>query len=111
MARPKGSKNKKKFINGDLPLEELIAQRAEAKAALEAERDELAAAVAEQNAKLKEFKSQIKKLDKELSALEEQKTVAAAAAAATAAKEAVQSRVEALLAEGKSLDDIMNLLG
>lgn len=39
MPRPKGSKNKKKLLAG-ANIEELIAQRNEAKAALEAERDE-----------------------------------------------------------------------
>ena len=57
------------------------------------------------------IKAEIKKLDKELIVLEEQKVAAEAAAAAEAAKEAVQSKIEALMAEGKSLEDIMNMLG
>ena len=58
---PKESKNKKKLAASDgISLEEMIAQRSEAVAALEAERDEVAAAVAEQNARLKEIKSQLK---------------------------------------------------
>ena len=110
MPRPKGSKNKKKLPAG-ANIEELIAQRSEAKAALEAERDEQAAVVAEETAKLKSIKAEIKKLDKELVVLEEQKAVAEAAAAAEAAKEAVQSKIAELMAEGKSLEDIMNMLG
>ena len=67
MPRPKGSKNKKKLLAADgVNIVELIAQRNEAKAALEAERDEVAAVVAEQTAKLKALKADIKKLDKEM---------------------------------------------
>jgi peptidoglycan hydrolase CwlO-like protein len=110
MPRPKGSKNKKKLLAG-ANIEELIAQRNEAKAALEAERDEQAAVVAEETAKLKSIKAEIKRLDKELVVLDEQKVAAEAAAAAEAAKEAVQSKIAELMAEGKSLEDIMNMLG
>ena len=112
MPRPKGSKNKKKRIVVEgMSVEELIAQRTEAKNALEAERDEVAAVVAEQNAKLKAIKSDIRKLDKELAQLEEQKAAAEAAAATDAAKAAVQGKIDELLAQGKTLDDIMNMLG
>lgn len=108
----KGEQEQKKLAVSDvLSLEEMIAQRSEAVAALEAERDAGAAAVAEQKTRLKEIKSQIKKLEKELDALTEQKAAEEAAAAAAAAKEAVRNRIDALLAEGKSLEDIMNMLG
>ena len=110
MPRPKGSKNRKNLLTG-APIGELIAQRTEAKATLEAERDEVAAVIAEQTAKLKSLKAEIKKLDKELAVLEEQKAAAEAAATAEAAKEAIQSKVAELMAEGKSLEDIMNMLG
>lgn len=110
MARPKGSKNKKKIAAG-ASVDELIAQRLEAKAALEAERDELTAVVAENTKNLRAVKYQIKKLDKEVAAYEAQKAAAEAAEAAAAAKEAVQAKIEELLASGKSLDEIMNLLG
>ena len=57
------------------------------------------------------IKAEINKLDKELVVLEEQKAAAEAAATAEAVKEAVQSTVAELMAEGKSLEDIMNMLG
>lgn len=110
MPRPKGSKNKKKTLVG-APVEELIAQRTEARATLEAERDEVAAVVAEQRAKLKELNTEIKKIDKELGILEEQKAAAEAAAAAQAAKDAVQNKVAELMSQGMSLEEIMNKLG
>lgn len=109
MPRPKGSKNKKKLVPAD-NLDALIAQKQEEKAALEAQRDEIAAVVAEHTANLKSIKAELKKADKELASLEAQKAAAEAAAAA-AAKEAVQAKIDALMAEGKSLDDIMNMLG
>ena len=112
MPRPKGSKNKKKRIAVEgMSVEELIAQRTEAKAALEAERDEVAAVAAEQKARLKALKSDIRKLDKELAQLEAQKAAAEAATAAEAAKAALQVKIDELLAQGKTLDDIMNMLG
>ena len=110
MPRPKGSKNKKKMLAG-ANIEELITQRLEAKANLEAERDELAAVVAEHTANLKAIKAELKKIDKDLAALEAQKAAEEAQKAAAAAKEAVQSKIEELMAQGKSLEDIMNMLG
>ena len=110
MPRPKGSKNKKKTLTG-APVEELIAQRTEAKAALEAERDEVAAVLAEQKARLKELNTEIKKIDKELANLAEQKAAAEAAAAAQAARDTVQNKVAELMDQGLSLEDIMNRLG
>lgn len=110
MARPKGSKNKKKVSTG-ANLDDLIAQRLEEKAVLEAERDEIAAVVAENAAKLRAVKYQIKKLDKQVAAYEAEKAAIAAAAEAAAAKEAVQAKVDELMASGKSLDEIMGMLG
>ena len=110
MARPKGSKNKKNRIPAE-SIDAIIAQRNEAKAALEAERDEVAAVVNEQKAQLKALNTEIKKIDKELAKLEEQKAAAEAMKAADAAKEAVQNKVAELMSQGMSLDDIMNKLG
>ena len=92
-------------------LDALITQKQEEKAALEAQRDEVAAVVAEHTANLKAIKAELKKADKELADLEAQKAAVEAAAAAAAAKEAVQSKIDELMAQGKSLEDIMNLLG
>ena len=54
---------------------------------------------------------QKEKVDKALAGLEAEKAANEAAVAAAAAKEAVQAKIDELLAQGKSLDDIMNLLG
>jgi Tfp pilus assembly protein FimV len=94
-----------------MSIDELIVRRNEAKAALEAERDEVAAVVAEQTAKLKTIKADIKKLDKELAMLGEQKAAADAEAAAQAVKAALQGKIDELLAQGKSLEEIMDMLG
>ena len=92
-------------------LDALIAQKQEEKAALEAQYDEIAAEVEAQKNELKAVKADLKKVDKALAGLEAEKAANEAAVAAAAAKEAVQSRIDALLAQGKSLNDIMNLLG
>lgn len=110
MPRPKGSKNRKKLVPAE-NLDALIAQKQEENAALEAQRDEVAAVVAEHTANLKAIKAELKKADRELAGLEAQKAAVEAAAAAAAAKEAVQAKIDELMAQGKSLEDIMNLLG
>lgn len=99
MPRPKGSKNKKKRETA-LSVEEVIAQRTEAKAALEAQRDEIIAEIAEKKAELKAVRAEIKKID-----------TALAKAATEAAHVAVEDKINALLAEGKSMEDILSLLG
>ena len=99
MHRPKGSKNKKKRETA-LSVEEVIAQRTEAKAALEAQRDEIIAEIAEKKAELKAVRAEIKKID-----------TALAKAATEAAHAAVEDKINALLAEGKSMEDILSLLG
>jgi phage shock protein A len=110
MPRPKGSKNKKNRIPVE-NLDALIAQKQEEKAALEAQRDEIAAVVEAQKNELKAVKADLKKIDKALAGLEAEKAANEAAVAAAAAKEALQSRIDALLSEGKTLDEIMEKLG
>jgi ribosomal protein L34E len=110
MPRPKGSKNKKNRTPAE-NLDALIAQKQEEKAALEAQRDEIAAVVEAQKNELKAVKAELKKVDKALTGLEAEKAANEAAVAAAAAKEAVQSRIDALLSEGKTLDEIMEMLG
>ena len=102
MGRPKGSKNRKKLAAG-ANLDELIAQKKEAKAALETERDEAAAVLAEYAADLRAVKAKLKRMEKELAEYEAQKSAAAV-------KEAVEAKIEALMAEGRSLEEIVGLL-
>ena len=110
MPRPKGSKNKKNRTSAE-NLDALIAQKQEEKAALEAQRNEIASVIEAQKNELKAVKAELKKVDKALADYEAQKAANEAAVAAAAAKEAVQAKIDELLAQGKSLDDIMNLLG
>lgn len=103
MPRPKGSKNKKKIAPAT-NLEELIAQKS-------AQRDELGARFTELATELKSIKSEYKKVEKELSALQEQKAAADAAREAEERRKAVQDKIDQLVSEGKSLEDIMSMLG
>lgn len=109
MPRPKGSKNRK-AASKNTGFEAQISEKTEAKAVLEAEQDGLVAVITENNAKLKEVKKQIKALDRQILALEAKKAEADAAAAAELMQEEVQKRVAALVAEGKTLDDILDKL-
>ena len=110
MPRPKGSKNKKNRETAP-SVEEVIAQRTEAKAALEAQRDEILAEIAEKKAELKAVRAEIKKIDTALAKIEADKAAAEAQAAKEAAHAAVEEKINALLAEGKSMEDILNKLG
>ena len=109
MPRPKGSKNKKTPAKST-DLEKQIAQKAEAKAALEEEQKGLAAVIADSNAKLKAVKKNIKTLDKQILALQTKKAEIEAAAEVAAKQEEIQARITALTAKGKSLDDILDML-
>lgn len=102
MPRPKGSKNRKNQVPAD-NLDALIAQKQEEQAALESEKDELAA-------RLSEVRAQLRKLKLEVSSLEKKKSSAEAAAAAEATRAAVEARVEELMAEGKGMEEILSLL-
>ena len=110
MPRPKGSKNKKNRTPAE-NLDALIAQKQEEKAALEVQRDEMVAVIEAQKNELKAVKAELKKVDKALVGLEAEKAANEAAVAAAAAKEAVQAKIDALLNEGKTLDEIMEKLG
>lgn len=106
MPRPKGSKNKKttaKVVN----FEAQIAEKSEAKAALEDQQASILAVIAENNAKLKAVRKEIKSLDKQILAIQAKKAQADAAAAAELMQEEVQKRVAELAAEGNTLEDIL----
>ena len=109
MGRPKGSKNKKKCVTG-ASIDELIAQRLEAKAALEEEFNAIKASMEEQATRARAIKADVKKLVKELEQLYVQKEAEEAAAKEAAAREVVQNKVSQLMAEGKSLEEIMSML-
>lgn len=107
--RPKGSKNKTK-ISKDLTLDELIAEESNRVASLEEEVKSVEEVISEQTAKLKTLKAELKKTAKNLQKYEEQKAQEAAIAAAAAAKEALQEKIDQLLENGLSLEDILEKL-
>jgi phage shock protein A len=109
MPRPKGSKNKPKAAQ-NIPLDALIAEESERIKGLEEEANAVESEIAELSGKLKGLKTDLKKAAKKLQVLEEQKAQEAAKAAAAAAKEALQEKIDQLLASGLSLDDILNKL-
>ena len=108
MPRPKGSKNKKTVaaLGVDQQITELNAQKLE----LETAQAAVIALIAENNAKLKANKKDIKTIEKKIMKLEAKKAQADAAAAAKLMQEEVQKRVAELAAEGKSLEDILEKL-
>ena len=109
MSRPTGSKNKKTLaaMSGvDQQITELNAQKLD----LETAQAAIIASIAENNEKLKANKKDIKTIEKKILKLEAKKAEADAAAAAALMQEKVQKRVEELVAEGKSLDDILKKL-
>ena len=109
MPRPKGSKNKKKAVNEV----DLGAQIAEKKAELDAlndEYEEISTIVAENNAKLRDIKKNSAKVMKDIAKLEAKKAEEDAAAAVSAKKEELQATIDKLLADGKSIDDILDKL-
>ena len=109
MPRPKGSKNKAKAPK-NTSLDTLIAEASEAVTSLEEEVNAIEAGIAEQTAKLKALKVDLKKATKKLQGYEEQKALEEAAAAAAAAKEALSEKIDELLNDGMSLEDILEKL-
>ena len=109
MPRPKGSKNKAKISKED-SLETLIAEESESIASLEEELSAVEAEIAELTAKQKSLKADLKKASKKLHAYEEKKAQEEAVAAAAAAKEALSDKIDELLQNGMSLEDILNKL-
>jgi predicted RNase H-like nuclease (RuvC/YqgF family) len=109
MARPKGSRNKAKTVE----VIDYAALIAEKHAAIEATNTEIASITANIDAlknDLKTRKAELKKLNKDVVKLEAQKTAAdQKAAEATAEKEAIDL-VKKALANGTTVDDILELL-
>jgi len=109
MSRPKGSKNKKTIIKNS-NLGEQITQKETARASLEEEKARLLSVIAESNAKLKAVNKDIRALDKQITALQAKKAEFDAAAIVSEKQHEIQSKIQKLVAEGKSLDDILDML-
>ena len=108
MPRPKGSKNKAKtpvvIIDYAAELEKKISEKNTLEAditALEADVDGL---------KLKEKKTALKALDKEIAALERKKSRQDAEALRKAQKEEIDKAIQQLLDDGMSMEEVLSRL-
>lgn len=109
MPRPKGSRNKKTVIMPtDFELQ--IAQKQAELDALNDEQKNVSAAVAEGNARLKEIKKSVLKLQKEIARIEMEKAEVETAAAIAAKKEELQATIDKLVADGTPIDAIIEKL-
>ena len=112
MPRPKGSKNrpKSKATNLDT-LNVQIVEKLNQKSALEQEESDLTTTITESKARLKEVRSSLKKLDRNLSALQAMQEEMGKAEQKEKAMSEIQGKINALLDSGKSIDEIMEMLG
>ncbi len=109
MARPKGSKNKVKVLDGI----DYTAQIAEKNAAAESIAQEIAALgdnIATLNAEKKSKQAELKKLNKEVVKLEKKKADADAKIAEAAKKAEAEDVLKKLLSSGVSADEILEKL-
>lgn len=109
MARPKGSKNKAKVLDGV----DYAAQIAEKNTAAESLAQEIAAIgdnIGALNAQRKAKHVELNKLNKEITKLEKKKADADAKVAEAAKKAEAEDVIKKLLAEGMSTDEILEKL-
>ena len=108
MARPKGSKTKKAgaATGIDAQIAELGAQKLD----LETAQAAIIASIAESNSLLKENKKEIKAVEKKILKLEAKKAEAETAAKVAEMEGEIQKRINALVADGSSLEDILEKL-
>lgn len=109
MARPKGSKNKAKVLDGV----DYAAQIAEKNTAAESLAQEIATIgdnIAALNTQRKAKEAELKKLNKEVVKLEKKKADADAKVAEAAKKAEAEDVLKKLLAEGMSTDEILEKL-
>ncbi len=111
MPRPQGSKNKPKIkANDPEAINAQIVEKLNQKSSLEQEQEALTAAITESKARLKEVRSSLKKLEKNISALQVMKEELGKAEQKEKAMGEIQAKINALMDSGKTLDDIMELL-
>nr|DAD57347.1 MAG TPA: protein of unknown function DUF4315 [Bacteriophage sp.] len=109
MARPKGSKNKAKVLDGV----DYAAQIAEKNTAAESLAKEIAALgtnIAALNAERKSKEAELKKLNKEVTKLEKKKAEADEKIAEAAKKAEAEDVLKKLLSSGMSADEILEKL-
>ena len=109
MARPKGSKNKAKVLDGV----DYAAQIAEKNTAAESLAEEIAALgtnIAALNAERKSKEAELKKLNKEVTKLEKKKAEADEKIAEAAKRAEAEDVLKKLLSSGMSADEILEKL-
>ena len=109
MARPKGSKNKAKVLDGV----DYAAQIAKKNTAAESLAEEIAALgtnIVALNAERKSKEAELKKLNKEVTKLEKKKAEADEKAAEAAKKAEAEDVLKKLLSSGMSTDEILEKL-
>ena len=109
MSRPKGSKNKKS-LEKNAGIEEQLAQKTAERSALEAEQSGIQAILEENSARQKLLRRSIRTLDRQIAGLQARKAEIEAAAAVSAKQQEIQDTIQMLVAEGKSLDEILEML-
>ena len=107
MPRPKGSKNKTKTVKATADFAAQITENQSAKEAAAAEIASITANIDALKADLKEKKTALKKVEKEVAILEAKKTKADAKAAEEAKKAEAEAVLKKLLASGMSSDEIL----
>ena len=110
MARTKGSKNRPKENDPDA-INAQIVEKLNQRSALEQEAEELTAAIAESKVRLKEIRASVKKLDRNITALETMREELGMAKRMEQAMTQLQPKVVALLDSGKTMEEIMDMLG
>ena len=108
MPSTKGSKNKPKTVTADFATQ--LAEKQSTKEALVAEITSITANIDTLKADLKEKKTALKKIQKEVATLEAKKEKAAAKAAEEAKRAEAESVVKKLLASGMSAEEILEKL-
>ena len=108
MPRTKGSKNKPKTVTADFATQ--LAEKQSTKEALVAEITSITANIDTLKADLKEKKTALKKIQKEVATLEAKKEKAAAKAAEEAKRAEAERVVKKLLASGMSAEEILEKL-
>ena len=109
MARPKGSRNKVKVLDG-VDYAAQIAEKNNAAESLAEEIATLGTNIAALNAKRKAKESELKKLNKEIVKLEKKKADADAKVAEAAKKAEAEDMLKKLLSSGVSADEILEKL-
>ena len=109
MSRPKGSPNRKPH-GKSISIEEQLAKKAAERSVLEAEQSGIQAILEENTAKWKAVRKSIKALDRQIASLQAKKSEIEAAAVVSAKQKEIQDAIQALVSEGKSLDEILNML-